>query len=349
MTMAVALPDTRYAPPRLAEFFGRVLGDLRSMPGVESAGAGNSLPVVGGPRGGTGFHRLGTPMPATPGDLPSATIRVVTSGYFRTLRIPILRGREFDSSDEAPEAAPGFIVNDAFVREFLREVDPLSTSISVRMQRENPYRQIIGVVGDVPEGSIRGQVRPTVFYSQQQMPQRVMSLLIRAPQPAAISRRAVEALHQVDPNLAVTAVMTMETAMGESIARERLNALISATFAISGLLLAALGLYGLLSYFVTERTKEIGIRISLGAPLGRLTGSIVAGGFRLVAIGAVAGIGSSILLARWLESLLFGVEPYDLPTYATVLALLSAVTAIASWVPARRAASVEPLAALRQE
>jgi len=176
-----------------------------------------------------------------------------------------------------------------------------------------------------------------------------MSLLIRAPQPAAISRRAVEALHQVDPNLAVTAVMTMETAMGESIARERLNALISATFAISGLLLAALGLYGLLSYFVTERTKEIGIRISLGAPLGRLTGSIVAGGFRLVAIGAVAGIGSSILLARWLESLLFGVEPYDLPTYATVLALLSAVTAIASWVPARRAAGIEPLAALRQE
>ena len=176
-----------------------------------------------------------------------------------------------------------------------------------------------------------------------------MSLLIRAPQPAAISRRAVEVLHQVDPNLAVTAVMTMETAMGESIARERLNALVSATFAISGLLLAALGLYGLLSYFVTERTKEIGIRISLGAPLGRLTGSIVAGGFRLVAIGAVVGIGSSMLLARWLESLLFGVEPYDLPTYATVLALLSAVTAIASWVPARRAAGVEPLAALRQE
>ncbi|MET0165428.1 MAG: ABC transporter permease [Vicinamibacterales bacterium] len=349
MTMAVALPDTRYAPPRIAEFFARVLGDLRSMPGVESAGAGNSLPVVGGPRGGTGFHRLGTPMPATPGDLPSATIRVVTSGYFRTLRIPILRGREFDSSDEAPEAASGFIVNDAFVRQHLREVDPLSTSISVRMQRENPYRQIIGVVGDVPEGSIRGQVRPTVFYRQQQMPQRVMSLLIRAPQPAAISRRAVEVLHQVDPNLAVTAVMTMETAMGESIARERLNALVSATFAVSGLLLAALGLYGLLSYFVTERTKEIGIRISLGAPLGRLTGSIVAGGFRLVAIGAVVGIGSSMLLARWLESLLFGVEPYDLPTYATVLALLSAVTAIASWVPARRAAGVEPLAALRQE
>src|SRR4030095_2672632 len=129
------------------------------------------------------------------------------------------------------------------------------------------------------------------------MSRQAMSLLIRAQQPAAISRRAVDALHQIEPSLAVTAVMTMETAMGESIARERLNALVSATFAISGLLLAALGLYGLLSYFVTERRKEVCIRISRGAPLGRLTGSIVAGGFRLVAIGAVVGIVSSMLLA----------------------------------------------------
>ena len=176
-----------------------------------------------------------------------------------------------------------------------------------------------------------------------------MSLLIRAKEAAAISSRAVDALHQIDPNLAVRAVMTMETAMGESIARERLNALVTATFAVSGLLLAALDLYGLLSYFVTERTKEIGIRISLGARLGRQTGSIIAGGFRLVAIGTVAGIGSSLLLSRWLEWLLFGVEPYDLPTCATVLALLYAVTAIASWVPTRRAASVEPSCSLRQE
>jgi len=349
MTMAVVLPDTRYTPPRMEEFFARVLGELRSMPGVESVGAGNSPPVVGGPRGGTGFHRLGTPMPAIVGELPSATIRIVTSGYFKTLRIPLLRGREFDATDEAPSAAPGFIVNDAFVQQYLRDVDPLSTSLMVRMQRENPYRQIIGVAGDVPEGSIRGDVRPTVFYSLHQMPQGAMSLLIRAPQPAAFARRAVEVLHQIDPNLAVTSVRTMETAMGESIARERLNALVSAAFAVCGLLLAALGLYGLLSYFVTERTKEIGIRISLGAPLGRLTGSIVAGGFRLVAIGAVVGISTSLALARWLESLLFGVKPYDLPTYAAVVTLLSAVTAIASWVPARRAAGVEPLTALRQE
>jgi predicted permease len=349
LTMALTLPEVRYTPPRTAAFFASALAELRSLPGVEAAGAGNSLPVVGGPRGGTGFHRLGTPLPPVIGDLPSATVRVVTSGYFRTLRIPILRGREFDATDEAPGATPGFVVNDTFVRQYLRDVDPLSTSMMVRMQQENPYRQIIGVVGDVPEGSIRGAVRPTIFYSQQQMPQRTMSLLIRAPQPAAISQRAVEALHNIDPNLAVTSVRTMETAMSESIARERLNAFVSAAFAVSGLLLAALGLYGLLAFLVSERTKEIGIRISLGAPVSRVMRSVIAGGFRLVGLGALLGLGGSLLLGRSLESLLFGISPYDATTYIAVLVLLFAVAGWASYVPARRAARVEPLTALRQE
>jgi ABC-type antimicrobial peptide transport system permease subunit len=144
-------------------------------------------------------------------------------------------------------------------------------------------------------------------------------------------------------------VRTLETALTESIARERLNALVSDTFGLSGLLLAALGLYGLLAYFVTERTKEIGIRISLGAPLGRVTASVVGNGLRLVAVGSLVGFGASLLLGRWLESLLFGVRPYDAATYATVLALICLVAALASYVPARRAAGVEPLAALREE
>ena len=176
-----------------------------------------------------------------------------------------------------------------------------------------------------------------------------MSFLIRTTQPAALSGRAVDTLHGLDANLAVTSVRTLETALTESIARERLNALVSATFGLSGLLLAALGLYGLLAYFVTERTKEIGIRISLGAPLGRLTASVVGNGLRLVAVGSFVGFGASLLLGRWLESLLFGVRPYDAATYATVLALICLVTALASYVPARRAAGVEPLAALREE
>jgi putative ABC transport system permease protein len=344
LTMAVALPDTRYTPERTRDFVRQALDAMRSLPGVESAAAGNSLPIIGAARGGTGFHRLGTPQTA-PNRSPITIVRVVTPGYFRTLRIPVVRGREFTDGD----AAAGFIVNETFARAYLENVDPLATSISVRMQRENPYLPIVGVVGDVPSGSVRGETSPTVYYSHRQMPEQGMSFLIRTTQPAALSGRAVDTLHGLDANLAVTSVRTLETALTESIARERLNALVSATFGLSGLLLAALGLYGLLAYFVTERTKEIGIRISLGAPLGRLTASVVGNGLRLVAVGSFVGFGASLLLGRWLESLLFGVRPYDAATYATVLALICLVAALASYVPARRAAGVEPLAALREE
>ena len=344
LTMAVALPNTRYTPERTRDFVRQALDALRSLPGVESAAAGNSLPIIGAPRGGTGFHRLGTPQTA-PNRSPITIVRVVTPAYFRTLRIPVVRGHEFNDGD----AAAGFIVNETFARAYLENVDPLTTSISVRMQRENPYLPIVGVVGDVPSGSVRGETSPTVYYSHRQMPEQSMSFLIRTTQPAALSGRAVDTLHGLDANLAVTSVRTLETALTESIARERLNALVSATFGLSGLLLAALGLYGLLAYFVTERTKEIGIRISLGAPLGRLTASVVGNGLRLVAVGSFVGFGASLLLGRWLESLLFGVRPYDAATYATVLALICLVAALASYVPARRAAGVEPLAALREE
>jgi predicted permease len=343
VTLAVTLPNTRYTGERTTGFVRQALDAIRSLPGVESAGGGNSLPIIGAPRGGTGFHRLGTPE-VPPNSAPITTVRVVTPGYFRTLRIPIVLGREFTD-----DPATGFIVNEAFARAYLEGVDPLATSISVRMQRENPYLPIVGVVGNVPSGSVRGQTTPTVYYSHRQMPEQGMSLLIRTTQPAALSRRVVDALHAIDTTLAVTFVRTLEDAMSESIARERLNALVSTTFGLSGLLLAALGLYGLLAFLVTERTKEIGIRISLGAPLARVTASVVGSGFRLVALGAFAGVGVSLLLGRWLESLLFGVEPYDAPTYVTTLALIAAVAGIASYVPARRAAGVEPLAALRQE
>ena len=348
VTMAVSLPQTRYSQERAAAFVGQALESLRSLPGVESAGAANSLPVVGSPRGGTGFHRLGTPAPPE-NEWPSTTVRVVTAGYFRALRIPLVRGREFDDRDRT-NTAPGFIVNDAFVRQYLPDVDPLTVSLSVRMQRpENPYRPIVGVVGDVSEGSIRGSVRPTVFYSHQQMPEQAMSFVIRSAQPAATAEGAERALHALDPNVAISAVRTLESAFAESIAQERLNALVSGAFGLSGLLLATLGLYGLLAFLVAERTKEIGIRISLGAPLSALVRSVVAGGFRLVGIGAAIGVGGSLLLGRSLESLLFGVKPYDPGTYIAVLALLCVVTAAASYLPARRATVIEPVQALRAE
>jgi putative ABC transport system permease protein len=208
---------------------------------------------------------------------------------------------------------------------------------------------IIGIVGDVSEGSVRVAPQPTVFYSHGRMPWATMTLFVRGRQPQSFVQPVIAALHELDPSLVVSSVRTIEAALAESLARERISALISTSFGVGGLLLAALGLYGLLAYLVAERTKDIGIRIALGARWIRITGSVVASGLVLVAVGATIGVGGSLLLLRPLGTLLFGVTPYDLPTYATVVVLLGAIATLASYVPARRAARIEPLTALRYE
>jgi ABC-type antimicrobial peptide transport system permease subunit len=188
-----------------------------------------------------------------------------------------------------------------------------------------------------------------VFYSHRQLAETGMTVLVRASQPQAIASAAVQAIRRLDPNLAVTRVRTYESAPFESLARERMIALVSGAFALSGLVLASLGLYGLLAFLVAERTKEIGIRIALGAQIGPLTRSVVGSGLRLAAIGAAVGIAGSLVLLRSLRTLLFGVTPNDLTTYVAVVLLLCGVAALASYVPARWAAGVEPWTALRQD
>jgi putative ABC transport system permease protein len=303
--------------------------------------------VIGGPRGGTIFHRLGTPE-RPPYERPTAVIRVVAPGYFHALGIPILRGREFTDADDGL-AAPGFIVNDAFARAFLRDVDPLSASLTVWMQAENPYAPIVGVVGDVSEGSVRRSAEPTIFYSNRQLSETSMTLFLRAPRPASHIASAVAALHRLDPNLAVSRIQTFDDAVADSLARERLSALVSAAFALCALLLTSLGLYGVLALGVAARTKEIGIRIALGAHLGRLTRGVVGQGLLLVGAGAVLGVAASALLLRAMNAILFGVTPQDRSIYLGVIVLLVAVATAASYIPARRAARVEPVAALRQD
>jgi putative ABC transport system permease protein len=347
LTMRVAISPARYPDGRPRDFYREALTRLRALPGIESAAAAASLPMVGSPRGGTRFRQLGEPERPV-AELPSTVVRIVAPGYFRTLRIPVLRGHEFtDADNENPMG--GFVVNETFARRYLSGRDPLATSISVRMQDENPYLPIIGVVGDVSEGSVRVAPRPTVFYSHGRMPWAAMTLFVRARQPESLVKPITAALHELEPALVVSDVRTIETALAESLARERISALISTSFGIGGLLLAALGLYGLLAYLVAERTKDISIRIALGARLARITGSVVGGGLALVAIGAAIGIAGSLLLLRSLGTLLFGVTPHDVPTYAIVVVVLGAIAALASYLPARRAARIEPLTALRYE
>jgi putative ABC transport system permease protein len=347
LTMRVAISPERYPDERPRDFYRDALARLRVLPGIESAAVAASVPMIGIPRGRGRFHELGTAEPP-PNERPSTVVRMVGPGYFRTLRIPVLRGREFtDADNESPIG--GFLVNETFARTYLSERDPLTATISVRMMQENPYLPIIGVVGDVSEGSVRVAPEPTAYYSHGRMPWATMTLFVRGRQPESLAKPVAAALHDLDPTLLVANVRTIESALAESLARERISTLISTSFGIVALLLAALGLYGLLAYLVAERTKDIGIRIALGARLARITGSVVAGGLALVAIGATMGIAGSLLLLRSLGTLLFGVSPYDVPTYAIVVVLLGVIAALAAYLPARRASRIEPLTALRQE
>ena len=347
LTMRAAISPARYPDMRPRDFYREALTRLRALPGVESAAAAASLPVIGPPRGATRFRQLGEPERPV-AELPTTVVRMVAPGYFRTLRIPVRLGREFTDADNANPMA-GFVVNETFVRSYLARRDPLATSISVRLQDENPYLPIIGVVGDVSEGSVKAAPQPTVFYSHGRLPWPTMTIFVRGRQPESLIEPVSAVLHELEPALVVSNVRTIENALAESLARERLSALVSTSFGIGGLLLAALGLYGLLAYLVTERTKDIGIRIALGAQVARITRSVIGGGLALAAIGTAIGIAVSLLLLRPLGGLLFGVTPYDVATYATVVLLLGTIAALASYVPARRAARIEPLTALRHD
>jgi putative ABC transport system permease protein len=347
LTLEVGVAPARYTPERRTAFFRDLATALKGLPGVVDVAAASSLPVVGSPRGGTVFHRLGTPeVPMN--ERPLAIIRVVTPGYFRALRIPVVRGREFAETDQSTPA-PGFIVNEAFAHQFLSGIDPLTASITVWMQDQNPYAPIIGVVGNVRERSIRGAADPTIYYSHMQMAETTMTLFVRAQGASALAVPAVAAVQRLDPTIAVSKIQTIESAFAESVARERLSALVASAFALSGLLLVSLGLYGLVSFLVTERTKEIGIRIALGARLSRLVQSIVGDGLRLIVSGAALGLVASFALLRLLSPVLFGVTPADVPTYAAVLLLVCAVGAMAAFGPACRVSRAEPLIALRHE
>jgi putative ABC transport system permease protein len=280
--------------------------------------------------------------------MPSATIRIVTPGYFRTMGIPVLRGREFTNADDA-NPAPGFVVNDAFVKQRLAGLDPLRESLMVRMQDVNPYAPILGVVGNVSEQSVRGQARPTIYYSHRQLSDTALTLFVRSSRPSVAADSVVGVIRRLDPNVSITQIRTFDEALSERLTQERLSAFVSGAFALSGLLLASVGLYALLAFLVTERTREIGLRIALGAQRAELMWSVVKDGLRLVGVGAAAGVALSLVVLPLFGTLLFGVKAHDLTTYAVVLALLSAVAALASYIPARRASKIEPLTALRQD
>ncbi len=350
LTFRVALSPARYATPRLrTQFFARAIDQLARLPGVRSVSAASCVPFSGG-CAGTSVNIEGRP-PAKPGEEISASIETVMPGYFHTLGIPLVSGRDFNEFDNSDTAPYRFIVNQAFARRYMRGEQPLGKRISVWMDvQNNPFAEIIGVAADARELSLDRAPTPTVYYIHSHLSYPRMFFLVRTDsKPLALAEPARRVIQRLDAAEPLAAVRTMEDVMGENFARQRFSAWLLAGFAAVALILAGIGIYGVLAYSVTARTREFGVRAALGADSGRIIALVLKSGARPVAGGLAIGVAGAFGLAGLLKSLLFEISPHDPATFGVVPLLLAAIGLVASFLPARRAARLDPMEALRTE
>ena len=349
LNFRVTLPRQRYPEPqkRIA-FFAQASEHLSQLPGVRSAGAISYLPF-NGMAAGTNVRIEGRP-PAKPGEEIVATIRTVLPGYFRTMGIPLVRGRDFTDADDVETTPHRFIVNEAFVRKNLPGEEPIGKQISAWMNKENPFGEIVGVVGDVKEGTLDKEPTPTVYYIHSHLSYGEMVFVMRTENdPMALAEPARKVIQELDRELPVSQVRPMTTVIRQTFARQQFSTVLLDGFSLASMLLAAVGIYGLLAYSVTQRTREIGVRVALGAEPGSIVRMVVASGARMVVAGAAAGLAAALALSGLMKSLLFGIGPRDPLTFIAAPALFVAVALVAAYVPARRAAKVSPMEALRTE
>jgi putative ABC transport system permease protein len=352
LTFEISLPDSRYLedPARIA-FFDRLLPRLRNLPGARSAAA-----VMGLPLSGLdfiiSFQVAGRP-PLPSSLQPAMQVRVATPDYFSAIGIPIRRGRAFTEDDRA--GTPRVVViTEAAAREFFPGEDPIGKTIQLGWGR-GPGKptaggEVVGIVGDVKDEGLAEANPPAIYMPYRQWPVSFMAVVVKTALPPASLGDAVRAeVGAIDPNLPISNVRTLDTIVAKSISQQRFYMLLLAIFAAVALVLAAIGIFGVLSYAVSQRTREIGIRMALGAPGGSVIGLIVRQAMLLVAAGVAAGTGLALLLSRTISRMLFSVTPTDPATFASVAALLALVALCASYLPARRATRVDPIVALRSE
>lgn len=348
LTFRVPLPAARYENSARTQFFRRAIEQIERLPGVHSASAMNYLPF-NGVGFGTWVRFEGRP-PAKPGEELDATVRSVLPGYFRTLGIPLKQGRDFTASDDSAASPYRFIVNEAFVRRYMRGEQPLGKKIQVLMDKENPFGEIVGVAGDVREWSIDKEPMPTVYYVYSHLSFPFMTFAVRTERnPLSYAEPARQIIHLLDPMQPIADIRIMDDILGENSSRQRFSAVLLTGFSLSALLLAAVGIYGVLAYSVAQRTREIGVRVALGAEPGRVISLVVGSVARLVIGGTIVGLGGALALTGLLKSLLYGVGPRDPWTFVGAPAILLAAALVAAYVPARRAARLDPMQALRAE
>jgi putative ABC transport system permease protein len=348
LTMRVSLPPAKYGDTqKQSDFFKQTLDRIRRLPGVEAAGAVSTLPLTAN-YSATDFLIEGRPVPQ-PGEEIISGSAIASADYFRALGIRIIEGREFTAADDASAPAVA-IVSESFARSFMTGEDPIGKRIAFGSEDDPVWLSVVGVVADVKHFGLDTPARPTVYTPHLQQGGAQLTLAIRSASDtaglAAAARREVLA---VDKDQPIADVKSMEQLLSESVAGRRFSMLLLSLFAAVALVLAGVGIYGVMSYSVTQRTREIGIRMALGASGSEVLKMIAGQGMAVVFIGIVIGIVSSLALSRWMESLLFGVSATDPLTFIAIPIILSAVALAACAVPALRATKVDPMVALRYE
>jgi len=356
LTFSVNLPDADYPSDKeypfnseaAIRFEHEFTPRLRSLPGVLDVAATTGIPASGG--SGT-IRFLVHGRPAATGQDLECNLLTVTTGYFSTLKIPLLAGRFFSQRDslDAPEV---LVVNAAFAREYFPNENPIGKMIRFTFNKKEPFRQIVGIVGDTAEIDLAAPPPPVIYFPNDQGPTTFLSYMLRtAADPSPFIGAARAALHEMDPQLPMIQPQTLEQVANQStsVFLRRYPSYLIGSFASLALILAMVGLYGLISYSVLQRTREIGIRVTLGAQRGDILQMIVRQGIRAVLAGVAIGIVAALALTRLLGSLLYGVSSSDWLTFSSVALLLILVAIAACSIPARRATRVDPIVALRYE
>jgi len=351
LTFDLALPGSKYATATAVhDLISKYVQRLGNSPGVESAAAAVGVPLENDFNISSSFTRPGE---ADSADSPSAGMRVVTPDYFRTLKIRAIAGRLFDAHDDQ-HAAEVVLINQEAARRFWANQNPvgqqLHLSVNMIEGGRNGQKTIVGVVGDVKYGGLDLGAPPEIYLPYAQQPIDSVTIAIRTrAEPLSIVPTARAALAALDREMPLAHIRTMDEIVGESIAERRYTMLMLGLFAIVAVALASIGVYGVLAYLVTNRTQEIGVRLALGAAGGDVVRLFLREGAVLTTVGLVSGLAGAFATARGLSTLLFGVSATDPTTFVGVAVLLIVIGLAASYIPARRAARVDPMQALRME
>jgi putative ABC transport system permease protein len=349
LTARVMLAGESWNPPeRKFAFYERVVEEVRRIPGVTDAAVTLSLPIEGS-NWGSIFIVSGKPVPPR-ADLPSSAFIPVSPGYFQTMGIAIKRGRAFDNRDGSA-AERVVVINETLARRMWPGEDPINQRLKQGWPEDAvAWRRVIGVAADVKLQGVDQNTPMQVFMPMTHSQVRNVAIVARtAVDPETIASPLEAAVQTVQTDLPVTRIAPMTSLMRNAVATRRLTTLILALFGAVAILIAAVGLYGVVSHNVTERTREIGVRMALGAERRRILRLFVQQGLVIAMIGTLVGLAGALSLSRWLKQLVFGVQPTDVMSLAGAGLVLLIVAAIACYVPARRATRIDPLAALRAE